>query len=107
MNNNVFDYETPPDHLSDESKAIWNRLKEDYTIDESWYTALIVTLETLDHIRELEVVIKRDGLTSQNARTKAIKPHPLLASLDKARTLFVRSWKNLNLDVEPPKTRGY
>jgi P27 family predicted phage terminase small subunit len=106
LENKEFDYSKPPKNLSNESKAIWTRLNEEYNVDESWWSVLKSALEAYDRVLQCQKIIAEDGMVIKNAKTKNVKPHPLLSAEDKARTAFIRAWKSLNLDIEPPMSNG-
>ncbi|MDX9788032.1 MAG: hypothetical protein RBT11_14705 [Desulfobacterales bacterium] len=96
----------PPDHLSSESKQIWNDIIVEHGInDPAGLRILRVACESFDRAQSARTQIDLDGLTILD-KWGQIKPHPLLACERDSRAAFLAGLKALSLDLEPVKAIG-
>jgi len=97
-NNNV---PKAPRSLSREAKRWWNRLQNEYLIeDEAGKLILETALLSFDRMREAQVILETEGMTILD-RFGQKKAHPLCAVERDARSGMLQYLKALNLDVEP------
>ena len=90
-----------PTGLSSETKALRQRLMDEYGLDDAAGQAILsVGLEALDRYRLCQKAIAKDGAVLID-RFGQQKPHPLLAAERDARSQFLQAMKALNLDIEP------
>lgn len=89
-----------PRGLSDEGKRLWKMVNQAYELDGPSLELLLRALETLATVRAAEAQLEADGLTFKDDR-EVIRPHPAAGILRDHRSLFLRYWKSLNLDLEP------
>jgi P27 family predicted phage terminase small subunit len=92
-----------PDHLSDESKAIWANILAEYIIEDSAGLKILqVALESYDRASKARAAIDKEGMTYSD-RFGQTKCHPLLPIERDSRAAFLAGLKALNLDLEPLK----
>ena len=92
---------TPPEHLSQEARAFFKSISEDYLItDAAGLKILTVACEAYDRAQAARAKIDEDGLTVTD-KFNQIKPHPLLSNERDSRAAFLAGLKALNLDIEP------
>jgi P27 family predicted phage terminase small subunit len=90
-----------PAHLSAEAKAWWQRLRDEYSLDdEAGRLLLQCALEAFDRMRECQKAIAKDGLVARGSKRQP-RAHPLLAVERDARGQMLAALKALNLDLEP------
>ena len=86
----------PPDHLSETSKEIWNRVI--YKVRTSGRQLLLQTaLESYDRALEARIQIAKDGLTWKSKETGAVHLNPLLKVEKESLSLAVRIFNQLGL----------
>ncbi|MEW6299908.1 MAG: P27 family phage terminase small subunit [Thermodesulfobacteriota bacterium] len=95
----------PPAHLSAASKKLWKQITEGWELDESGLLILQQALESYDRIREAQKAIRAHGLLVANERG-ALSANPALRVERDARTLLLRAWRQLALDLDPPGPIG-
>lgn len=94
-----------PKHLSKEGKALWNKLLNEYGIeDEAGLLILQTACEAFDRMREAQAIIKAEGLTIED-RFFQKKAHPLTIVERDSRSAMMQALKQLNLDLEPLNDR--
>lgn len=90
-----------PDHLTDDAKDWWNRLQDEYAIDDRAGLLLLQTaMEAFDRMRDAQAAIAQDGLTVPD-RFGQLKNHPATTVERDARSQLLTALKALNLDLEP------
>jgi hypothetical protein len=95
----------PPPHLGADGMALWCGVQAEYSIDDPAGLELLrQAAECADRIASVRQQIDRDGemLTIRGIP----RVHPLCAVERDQRAALVRCLKNLNLDLEPLKSRG-
>jgi phage terminase small subunit len=93
----------PPRGLSPEARAWWNRIVEEFNVEDQAGRLLLQTaLEAFDEMRKTQKILAVDGLLILD-RFNQKKPHPLIPQLRDARTAMMRALRALNLDIVPPK----
>jgi phage terminase small subunit len=91
-----------PEHLSDESKVIWRKISHLYDITDDWRPLLQTALEARDRMTAARLRIDEEGMTIED-RFGETKSHPLLPTEEKARLAFLKAWRAMRLDIEPPE----
>ena len=92
-----------PAGLSKEAQALWRQVVTGWELDAPSLVILQQACEALDELRTAQRNLARTGETAIDPRTGLEIPHPLCASRKEARTAFLRFWKELNLDFNPPE----
>jgi P27 family predicted phage terminase small subunit len=85
----------PPDYLSEQSKALWQKLLPSETGRRALF---IVALQTLDRAEAARTLLAAEGMIA-TASTGMIRSHPAVRIEADARRLFARIWKQLGFDV--------
>lgn len=85
-----------PDHLSERSKELWQRLLPRCR-SLGRRTMLAEALAALDRLDEIRAALAVEGLTSKNERTGMVHVNPLLKAEKDAQTLFARLWTFMGL----------
>jgi hypothetical protein len=75
----------------------------DYELEPRHETVLLVALEALDRMREAQRAVTADGAYIDGRFGK--KAHPALAIERDSRLAFLRSSRELGLDLEAPASR--
>jgi phage terminase small subunit len=57
-------------------------------------------------MQEARAILKKEGLTVEDEKTKAIKAHPCVAIERDAKSLMLRTLKELGLNTEAPGKAG-
>lgn len=92
-----------PETLSPEAAGWWQRLTDDYGIEDQAGRLLLQTaLESFDRMRQCQAAIKQDGPTVPD-RFGQLKAHPLATVERDSRNQMLGALKALNLDIEPLK----
>ena len=92
---------SPPKSLSRQSKALWKQIVSQWSLDDpAGLKVLEVGLHALDRAEECREQIDKEGCTLAD-RFDQVKPHPLLSVERDARSQFMHTMKQLNLDPEP------
>jgi phage terminase small subunit len=95
-----------PKGLSPESRRFWKEIIEQYHVTDAGGLALLLTCcQSLDHQRNAEAIVVRDGYTIPD-RSGGIKPHPMLGVIRDNRQAFLTALRHLNLDLEPLRDIG-
>jgi len=88
----------PPDHLSEASKEIWNRLF--YKIETPGRAILLQTaLEAYDRALEARQVVDREGLTWESETSGAIHAHPAVKIEREYLAIVVKVFNQLRLNL--------
>jgi P27 family predicted phage terminase small subunit len=90
-----------PNQLSPESKVIWRQICRDFALENHALIILVQALEALDRLRQAQEIIDNDGPVIKD-RFGVPKQHPATLLERDARNQFLRAWKQLGLDIEPP-----
>jgi P27 family predicted phage terminase small subunit len=95
-----------PKHLSKEGQTLWNKLLNEYSIeDEAGLLILQTAMEAFDRMREAQAIIKVEGLLLPD-RFAQMKAHPLTITERDSRSAMMQALKSLNLDLEPLQERA-
>lgn len=89
-----------PSHLSAASRRWWEDVVTRWQLDLHHIKILTCAAESWDEMEEARRQIKAQGLTVPTAGGGS-KPNPLVAIRRHARTSFLRSLRELDLDTEP------
>lgn len=95
-----------PGNLSREAKEIWQKIQDEYQIeDKAGLTILNTAMEAYQTMKDAQKIIGVDGLTVKD-KFGQVKAHPLCSVLRDNRAQFLQGLKHLNLDIEPLKEIG-
>jgi phage terminase small subunit len=102
----------PSDDLSEESKAFFKSISEDYELESSHLQLLRSACECLDRSRQARAILAKDGIVFTD-RHGHIRPHPATQIERDNKALFARLLREIGLDVvesssesRPPKIQG-
>ena len=101
-------FERAPAGLSEEAKAIYQRIVEAYEVDHDDPAGLLLlgsALEAFDDMRKAQAIIDQEGITIKD-RWGQQRQHPATLVLRDSRNLMLRCLKQLNLDVMPGSPLG-
>ncbi len=93
----------PPRHLSASSRAWWSSVAATYTLDAHHYRLLTLCCEAFDRGVEARERVLKDGAFFVN-RDGEPRVHPAVLVETSSRIAFARLLRELDLDVEPPKS---
>jgi phage terminase small subunit len=97
----------PPSTLSKPAQALWNRVQDEYALEDvSSLTLLAVALQAWDRLEDAKRILAKGGLVIPGATAGTFVQHPALRLERDSRAAFLTAWKSLNLDVEPLKEPG-
>jgi hypothetical protein len=101
----ALDRPTPPAHLGDDGRKLWEGVQLEYRIDDPAGLELLrQAAEATDRIASCRRQIDEAG---ELLVVKGVpRANPLCAVERDARSALVRCLRNLNLDIEPLKARG-
>ena len=88
---------SPPDHLSEKSKALWASLVPRRAKSPERLALLTVALESLDRADAARELLAEEGMVATTATTKAVHLHPAAKLERESRAIFARIWKQLGL----------
>ncbi len=91
---------TPPEHLSDRSKALWLAVVPSRAMSAGRLAMIQVALEALDRADEARLAVRRDGLTTKTATTGDVHVNPLVKIERECRAQFAKIWESLGLAWE-------
>jgi hypothetical protein len=92
--------------LSAEAVAWKDRILTDYVIEDSGSLLVLEkTLEAYDRLREAQGILQRDGICIKD-RFGVPQVHPMCRVERDSRIAVLRGLKQLELDIEVPKSRG-
>ena len=88
-----------PEHLSPSSKALYERLVDDYALGDEVHAlaTLTLALEALDRCEQARVILAREGITYTD-RFGQPRKHPCVSVEENARLQAVRCFRELSLD---------
>jgi len=100
-------HDTPaaPDHLMPATKAWWNRVLQDYEVQDHALRTLQAIAEAWDRKEEARKALAKHGLTYTDDHGM-VRPRPEVQIERNAMTTYFRGLRELNLKVEPPRTQG-
>jgi P27 family predicted phage terminase small subunit len=96
----------PPPHLSASAREWWKSTVETYVLQEHHLRLLQLCCEAWDEAQKARDALERDGLTVPG-REGGLRPHPCVAIERDARLAVARLVRELDLDVEPPKSERF
>jgi P27 family predicted phage terminase small subunit len=91
---------TPPAHLTRAAKKLWRQVLADYELDPHHLEMLAAALQAWDRMNEAREILAAEGVTYRD-RFGAPRKHPAVSIEENARTAFLRSLRELDLDGEP------
>jgi len=91
----------PPSHLTAETRRWYAQTASDYELEPHHLMLLQLAGECWDRAAECRKVVKKDGKTFRD-RHGILRQHPLLKIEFDSRNQFMRSLRELGLDVDPP-----
>jgi P27 family predicted phage terminase small subunit len=96
--------EKSPKHLSAEAKAWWERIQNEYSVQDSGGVFLLTSmLESFDQMRAAQALITSDGLVCRD-RYDQVKANPATVVARDARSAMLQAMKQLGLDIPVPGT---
>ncbi len=87
----------PPEHLSENSRALWCEIVPKQAKSPGRLALLAVALEALDRARQAQKVVDAEGMISKEEGAKMAHVHPALKIEKDARAQFLTAWKQLAL----------
>jgi P27 family predicted phage terminase small subunit len=93
-----------PKYLQPETKKWCRETYERYVLEEHHRRILILAAESWDRKQQARAILEKDGLTVTD-KYGATKPHPCLAVEKDAGALFLRSIRELGLDLASEPAR--
>jgi P27 family predicted phage terminase small subunit len=91
----------PPKHLNRDSKILWRKLIEEFTITD---TASLVVLQSMLEAREraeaARKIVETEGLTVTNPETGSIRSHPCCVVERDAKSSMLAAARALKLEVD-------
>ena len=95
----------PPSNLSPEARAWFKRLTDEFPIDDAAGLMLLQqACESLDRLREAQVILKNEGITLKD-RFGQQRQHPVALVERDSRNALTKCLRMLDLDVEVPGPR--
>jgi len=91
---------TPPNHLSEKAKALWEKINSGWELDDLALTILEQALTHFDRAEQAKKLIEDEGLIVEN-RAGTKKENPAVTIERKSRDSMIRTLKVLNLEIEP------
>jgi len=93
---------SPPAHLSEDMRDWWQQIGSTYVLESHHWKVLQTCCESWD-LQGARQVLAEEGLTIETG-TGSRKAHPCIAVERDARAQFLVALRQLDLDLEPPKT---
>jgi P27 family predicted phage terminase small subunit len=94
-----------PAHLSSDTRAWWERVHQDFALEEHHTKLLTLACEAYDRCQEAREILATDGIIV-GGREAAVRPHPAIAIERDSRLAFARLVAQLSLDAELPADTG-
>ena len=91
-----------PQHLSKRSRAVWAEVDETFEIDAARRIMLQTALEALDRYNEAREKLNAEGVCF-TSETGVIHLHPATRIEKESRDGFIKAWRSLDLDMDPPQ----
>lgn len=95
------DVPAPPDHLSPATKAWWNKVLQDYEVQDHALRTLQAIAEAWDRKEVARKALAKHGLSYTDDRG-IVRPRPEVQIERNAMTTYFRGLREINLKVEPP-----
>jgi P27 family predicted phage terminase small subunit len=92
-----------PRGLSAEARGWWQRIVSEWALDDAGLLVLQQGLEAFDRMRQAQAVVTKEGLVVSD-RFGQPKQHPATLVERDNRTVLLRAFKQLGLDVAAPAT---
>jgi phage terminase small subunit len=92
----------PPTHLSPEAKLWFRAVCADYDLEDHHLKLLQVAAESWDLAQRARLELERAGSLTYTDRFGGVRPRPEIAVMRDARTSFMRSLRELALDISEP-----
>src|SRR6516164_5652364 len=93
---------SPPAHLSEDMRDWWQQIGSTYVLESHHWKVLQTCCESWDRLQQARQVLSEEGLTIETKDSR--KAHPAVAIERDARSQFLIALRQLDLDVEMPKT---
>ena len=94
-----------PTHLATSTRVWWTTVVREYELEPHHLKLLQHAAEAWDRSQEARELLARDGLVIEG-REGGKRPHPAVAIEHNSRIAFARLIRELDLDVEPPRSDG-
>ena len=102
----------PAEHLSADSKRFWQEVAESFELEAHDFKRLQVACEAWDSLCEARETVAAEGMFFMD-RYDNPRKHPAVAVQEQARIAFLRSIREMGLDIEaggpelrPPRLGG-
>ena len=96
---------SPPKTLRAESRKIWLQMNRLFQFEYENLLVLKTALEYYDIYVQARKELLEEGFSVSTIQG-GVKTNPSLQAMNTARDGFLKSWKILNLETEPPKGVG-
>jgi len=93
----------PPAHLSAEAKRWYRAVCTDFELQDHHRQLLPVSAESWDLAQKARRELEEAGSLTYTDRFGGVRPRPEISIARDARATFMRSLRELQLDVEPPR----
>ena len=94
-----------PKGLSREAKVWWTRITDEFEVDDNSARLLLgQALEAFDRMRQAQVILGKEGLTTTD-RFGQSRGHPMLLTERDSRNAMLKCLGKLNLDIMPAQPR--
>jgi len=94
-----------PGHLRAVTKKWFRLVLAEYDFEPHHLKLLTLVCEAWERAQDAQVVLSKEGLT-YNDRFGCPRPRPEVKIKEQAEIIFARLIRELNLDIEPPKSPG-
>lgn len=97
---------TIPEHLATATKKWFREVLEQYDLEPHHVKLLTLAAEAWDRSVEAEKAIRKFGVLYKDPHSDKPKVNPAIKVKEQAEIIFARLLRELNLDIEPPKSPG-
>jgi len=94
-----------PPHLSPDARDLWRTVLAGWDLDAASLVVLRSACEALARVEEARRLLKREGIVLRDHHGRRVA-HPAVVIERDARLQFLRAWRQLGLDLEPPGQVG-
>lgn len=91
----------PPPHLTAATRQWWQDVVEAYELDSHHIRMLSIAAQCWDEHDTATALVRKEGLVV-TMPSGASRPHPAIRIANEARALFLRTLRELDLDMEAP-----
>jgi len=91
-----------PAHLKPKTRAWFDEIVASFELESHHIRVLQIAAESWDLYETSREQIEKNGLTFRNEKVGDIKMRPEVSVMRDSRLAFLRSLRELNLDIQPP-----